>query len=202
MHFTNLDACYYLASIGNKEAYNLLYECFVFKAKMEVAINGYDLRKNSEFSANFDDLVNELFFKTINSYSEEKGSFSNYCTYCFRTRLVNEIAKVWSELNQEYSDADLNDSECALTANEIMDPDYPSIRHDIEIANFRYRISSCNRNATPKKRIVNKVVLMIYAGFKAGEIMKTLKLSKSQYRSIMQRIKKDDDIANLKLEMK
>ena len=202
MCFSKLEAYYYLSSLGDKDAYNTLYENFVNKARTEVAQAGFFVSKHPEISAHFVDFVDELFFDTINDYQKEKCSFNHFCDYILKTRLVKQIGKLYCEWTKSNSAIDYETAELAVADTEFTDPNVKTLREDVEINYFRYRLASRTKNLTMKERRRQKIILLIYAGFKANEIREKLNLTKSQLRTEIEKIKKDEDILNLKLELK
>ena len=201
MHFSYLDAYYYLATLGDKGAFDLLYKGVILRATTQVEAAGFKLQKHAEISANFEEFVDSLFFKMINTYEMERGAFSAYVEYVLKTRLVNEIKRLYSIWNADNLDTDFDEAEHGIAGLNEYDQD-SCIRRQIEVNNFKYRIASGNQNATRSKQKHNKMILMMYAGYDAKEIQKRFHITKSQYRTLIAKIKKDEDILNLKFELK
>ena len=202
MHFDSLNAYYYFASRGDKEAYEKLYNGFILRAESQIADAGYLVPKNTEISMDFYNYVDELFFKIINDYEEERSSFNVFVEFVLKVRLVNIYNKLMAKWRYTSSFVEFNEVEHSIAAKAmITDPDVPSLRQDIEVSNFKFRIAS-GKFANNEKRFRNKVIMMVYAGFKPKEIEDTLKISRGKLRYILNQIKDDDDIVNLKLELK
>ena len=68
MHSPNLDACFYLASHGNKEAYQKLYEEFRKRAEKTIKIAQHPFSNLSGNQLDFSDITDCLFFKIINEF--------------------------------------------------------------------------------------------------------------------------------------
>ena len=73
---------------------------------------------------------------------------------------------------------------------------------DLEIQNFKLKIASGNKNETRIRQLHHKIILYLYAGYDKVEICKKLHISKSQLRNHIVRIRKDEDVINLKFELK
>ena len=202
MHFSYLDAYYHLATLGDKGAFDLLYKGVTLRAQTQVEAAGFKLSKHMEISANFEDYVDGLFFKMLNTYEQERGAFTAYVEYVLKTRLLNEVKRLYSIWKADYIDTNFDEAEHAVAGENEFNMQEDSIRRQIEVGNFKLRIASGNQNATTKKKKYNKLILMMYAGYDPMEIQKKLNLTKSQYRSMVQKVRKDDDVLNLKFELK
>ena len=202
MHFRNLDAYFHVASHGDPEAYKILYEEFVRKAK-------YILRTTLKNSYNypvipedFSDYIDSLFFDIINEYDPERGSFSWYVDYVLKVRLDGKVKKAIAENQIDYDIFDL-DEDPELDPMELLsDPDQKSIVEDIAISNFKLKLASPKEHRTRKEKLQDKVLLLQYAGCKNAEIARQLNLTINELRGYLKKVKADEKVINLKLELK
>ena len=202
MHFINLDAYFHLASQGDTEAYKILYLEFVRKAKI---ITKATLKNPSNFPVipeDFSDFIDVLFFRAINEYDGERGSFSWYVDYVISVRLEKRIKKAIAEnpIDYDFCDLDfLQESDCI---DLLADPNQKPIVEDVAVSSFKYRLASPKEHRTRKEKMRDKIILLQYAGFKNTEIAKKLNLTINEFRGYLKGIKKDDKIVNLKLDLK
>jgi hypothetical protein len=202
LQYDRIDAYYYFSTRGDKEAYSKLYKCFVQRAENQLASIGFSIPISSENCVDFYEFIDELFIKILNEYEAERSPFSGFVDYVIKTRLANEYSKLISNWRNKSSYEEFDEVEHSIAATNLLtDSELPSVRQDIEISNFRFRISS-GKFANNKKRFQNKIIMMLYAGYKPKEIEEKLKISRGKLRNIMNEIKKDEDILNLKLEIK
>ena len=201
MHFSNLDAYFHMAARGNKEACEKLYQEFKSRAFkiIRIAINQIsNLRGNP---TDFTELVDDLFFKTINEYDCVRGSFTNYMEYMLNIRLMykvqNELieyANLYAIFSDEFEDN--TPIEC------IADPNQPTVASEVAVKNFKSYISSRDRSKTLKDRRKDKILLMTYLGFTQKEICKEMRLTIGELRGYLKKIQEDEDVINFKLEIK
>ena len=200
MHYANLDAFFHVATHGSQEAYAALYKEFVFRAKVKINQVIDDRLKYAGFTDDFSEFIDELFFDIINQYDESKGSFSYFVDYVFNLRIPSKVItemKKRQKIVQLKSDDDENfDMEC------LADPDQTSMVKDIAINNFKYKLASPNRNKSPSKRLADKVALLVYAGYSKVEICRYLKITDNDLRQCIKRMKNDQSIEDLKLDLK
>lgn len=202
MQYDRIDAYYYFSARGDKEAYSKLYKCFIQRAENQLASVGYSIPNSSENSVDFYEFIDELFIKILNEYEKERSPFSGYVDYVIKTRLVNDYSKLITNWRNKLAYEEFNEVEHSIAANNLLtESELPSIRQDIEVSSFKLRISS-GKFANNKKRFQNKVIMMLYAGYKPKEIEDALKISRGKLRNIMNEIKNDEDVLNLKLEIK
>jgi len=202
MHFSNLDAYFHLASQGDQEAYKILYEEFVNKAK-------YVLRSTLRNSLNipvipddFSDYIDSLFFKAINEYDPERGSFSWYVDYLINRRMEDQAIKaiVRNKVDYDYLDyEELMETDCA---DYLPDPDQKSMSEYLAVENFKYKLASPKEHRTRKEKLEDKIMLLQYAGYKNVEIAKKFNMTINELRGHLKNIQKDEKIVKLKLELK
>ncbi|MBR4377937.1 MAG: helix-turn-helix domain-containing protein [Bacilli bacterium] len=201
MHCQTLDAYFYMAAHGNKEAYQKLYAEVKRRAEVTVSITLSQISNLTGNPIDFSDFIDTLFFKMINEYDNDRGSFSNYVDYTFSHRLTSKVqydgieyANLIAAFNSSFDDSN--------TIESFADPNQKIISEEIAVTNFKARISSPDRTKTIYNRTVDRILAMHYLGFSIKEICETLKLSLSQYRSYIKKIKEEDRVINFKLEMK
>lgn len=201
MHCHNLDAYFRLAAHGNKEAYQKLYAEVRKRADVIVQVTLNQISNLSGNPVDFSDYIDTLFFKMINEYDSNRGSFSNYVDYTFAHRLTAKVQCEAIDYSNQVAllDESFND---AKAVELIADPNQKSIQKEIALKNFKAHISSPSRYKTIYNRTVDRILIMQYLGFSIKEICKALKLSLSQYRSYIRKMKDDQKVVNFKLEMK
>ena len=200
MHHADIDACFHLAAHGNKEAYQKLYNEFRRRAELRINIIVSQMTILSGNPIDFLDLIDSLFFKLINEYNYDRGSFSNFMEYTFSHRLTSKVQSVaFAYQNQIAAIGSNNDFQ---TIETLADPTQRTIQEEIALKNFKTRISSPNRNKKLVDRTMDKILAMQYAGLSTKEICERLNLSPARYRNYIKKIQDDDRVINFKLEMK
>ena len=201
MHYPKLDAYFHVAAHGNKEAYQKLYAEFKKRAETCIQVTVSQMANFIGNPVDFTDLIDILFFKVINEYDIKRGTFSNYVDYIFSHRLVFKVQEILISYANQIADVDrmLDDSK-AIEA--LSDPNQRTIPDEIAIKDFKARISSPNKNKKFVERITDKVMTLQYMGFTNKEIRQLLKLTNSQLRTHIERIRNDKKVVNFKLEMK
>lgn len=200
MHHADIDACFHLAAHGNKEAYQKLYNEFRRRAELRINIIVSQMTILSGNPIDFSDLIDSLFFKLINEYNYDRGSFSNFMEYTFSHRLTSKVQSVaFAYQNQIAAIGSNNDFQ---TIETLADPTQRTIQEEIALKNFKTRISSPNRNKKLVDRTMDKILAMQYAGLSTKEICERLNLSPARYRNYIKKIQDDDRVINFKLEMK
>lgn len=196
-----INAYFHLASHGEKEAYNSLYKEFVNRANKKIKNT---TRANSNFlgfSGDFCDLIDELFFKAINEYGPEKGTFHSFVDFLLSRRLVPEVKKKIYLIQSYTMDIDFDDED-VNSIEYIQDPNHTSLTDDIAVLDFKQMIASPNAHKTREKRLRDKVLLLQYGGYKNKEICEILKITYAQLRRVLEKARGDDDLNNIKLDLK
>ena len=202
MHFRNLDAYFHVASHGDPEAYKILYEEFVRKAKYILKTTLKNSYNYPVIPEDFSDYIDSLFFDIINEYDPERGSFSWYVDYILKVRLDSKVKKAIAENQIDYDIFDL-DEDPELDPMELLsDPDQKSIIEDIAVSNFKLKLASPKEHRTRKEKLQDKVLLLQYAGCKNAEIARQLNLTMNELRGYLKKVKADEKVINLKLELK
>ena len=202
MHFRNLDAYFHVASHGDPEAYKILYEEFVRKAKYILKTTLKNSYNYPVIPEDFSDYIDSLFFDIINEYDPERGSFSWYVDYILKVRLDSKVKKAIAENQIDYDIFDL-DEDPELDPMELLsDPDQKSIVEDIAVSNFKLKLASPKEHRTRKEKLQDKVLLLQYAGCKNAEIARQLNLTMNELRGYLKKVKVDEKVINLKLELK
>ena len=201
MHFTKLDAYFYMAAQGDPEAFEYLYEEFSVRAKNMIKII---LSLSPNYARNPEDfyyLIDNDFCYVLNTYYPEKGYFSNYVDYFCKTRFAGRIKELLVDEVTNLADFDKNLDQ--MTSIERMpDPNQIPMSSELAISNFKYKIATPRKDKTNLQRITDKIILLQYAGFSNAEICKHLKMTYSQLRTVLSRIHEQRDIINLKLDLK
>jgi len=202
MRFTRMDALFHMASHGDKEAYSSLYNEIVRKANTIIKSVA---RNQLNFSVNpgdFLEIIDETFFDLINEYDSGKGPFSAFVEYLLSIRFVGKIKRQMLRIQCTYIDSYETEREEGLDMELFADPNQLDMISDIAINNFELRISSPQNKGKYKDRMVNRVLLLLYSGFKIDEICETLKITRGEYRGIIKYMNSKSSIKNLRLDLK
>ena len=202
MHCQSLDAYFYLATKGDDYAYYKLYEGFVSWCNFAIRSVVQKTSNFQGFSEDFSDIIDNLFFKTIRDHDDEKGSFTFFANYIIKTRLLPKVLDVVALIQNKCSDIDplLNNNHSF--EDVLPDPNQKSIHHEIAINDFKCKISSPNNHKSKDNRVIDKILLLQYAGFKNAEICSYLNCTYSQLRRYLEKIKNDDVLINFKINLK
>ena len=201
MHCQNLDAYFHMAAQGNKDAYGVLYEEFRNRAFKIIRIAISQMSNLTGNPADFSEIVDEMFFKIINEYDWERGSFSNYVEYALNHRLIFKVQNELIEYANQYA-IFAEEFEDNTVIECLADPNQRTIQSEVAVNNFKAYISSKDRSKTLKDRKRDKILLMQYLGYTYSEICKELKLTIGELRGYIKKIQEDEDIINFKLELK
>ena len=201
MHTNDIDAFFHMASHGDKEAYKTLYGLFVERANKLVTAT---IKRNSNFRGfpgDFCGLIDELFLKAINDYETEKGTFSTFVNWLLDRRLKNAVLQEIIEIQAytktiDYEDINYDEIE-ALPDSESM-----IITDQIALKDFKLKISTPNVHKTQDERQRDRVLLLNYAGYKIVEISQILNMAYSTVKRILDKAKEDEDLYNIKLDLK
>ena len=202
MHFSDLDAYFHMAAHGNQEAYQFLYKEFFSKAERALKSAGYNLTKYPGIHGDFVDLTDNEFLNCLNDYDSEKGNFSHFFDFILTARVVPEAIELICRWATKKIDLDYEEAEMVMAEKETPQS-YSKKRTDsYAISNFRLRMSSSAQRLSNEERLERKFLLLTYAGCKAGEIKKKMKITDSQYRTLLQKVRDGEEITKLKLELK
>ena len=200
MHFSEINAFFHLASQGDQEAYEQLYWLFVRRAKFIIRST---IELSSNFSGNpydFSDLIDKLFFEAINNYEAERGQFCVYCDYLISKRLANVVKQTLYD-DQIYR-ADMEYSDDDQFMDRLADPDSNNMLSEIVIDDFKYKIASPNKHKSKERRIRDKVLMLQLAGYSNKEICQKMNMTYSSLRWLVDKARDDEDLINLKLDLK
>ena len=200
MHFSELDAYYHIATQGDSEAFNVLYKEFHNKAKNLVNL----IKNTGNYSGNpgdFDDLIDKTFYRILNEYNPERGTFSAYVEYVLGNRFSINAKSIF--ITNQATFAPLEEIvEDSTPLESFPDPNQIPMSDDIAINQFKLRISSKGKSRSFSDRIRDRIVILQYAGYKNTEICEILNITYSQLRTHLTYIKNHEDVVNLKLELK
>ena len=200
MHFSDLDAYFHMATQGDTEAFTTLYNEINEKARKQIRL----IKNSVNFTGNsidFTELIDRMFFKILNEFDSDRGTFSSFVEFVLSNRFAARVKTVFANNSSTY--ASLNNAfEDTTPIEALSDPNQVSMRDDIAINQFKYRIASKGRSRSNLQRLRDKIVILQYAGYSNIEICKLLKMSYSQLRTHLIHIKKHEDVINLKLELK
>ena len=197
----DIDSFFHMASHGNKEAFNCLYEEFVRLANNVVKGTIKKASNFRGFSGDFCDLIDDLFFLAINKHEPERGSFSAFANWLFDKRLKDAVLKEIVEL-QTYSKTYESDDEEVDEIEDYADPDSLPFTDQIALDDFKLKIASPNMHKSVPDRRRDKILTLFYAGYKRTEISKILKLPYSFVRHTIDDVLNDKDFNNIKLDLK
>ena len=201
MQKNDIDTFFHMASHGDKEAYKMLYKEFLKRADYVVANT---IKNNSNFQGfprDFGELIDDLFFEAINTFTNEQKTFSSYVDYLLSRRLVYAVKNEIHMIQSYIADIDYDDED-VKTIELLPDPQQPSLQSEIAINDLKLIIASPNKHRTKDRRQRDKILTMKYAGYSNKEICDALKISYSQLRRILVKAEDDEEIANIKLDLK
>lgn len=202
MHYQSLDAYFHLAAKGDKYAYHQLYEGFVSWCHFSIKSSIQKTSNFIGFSEDFSDIIDILFFKTIRDYDEERGSFTFFASYTIKTRLIPKVLDAVAIIQNKCSDIDQLLNNNHTFEDVLADPNQKPILHEIVTNDFKCKISSPGTRKSKDNKVIDRILLLQYAGFKNSEMCKHLKCTYSQLRRYLEKIKKDDYLINFKIELK
>ena len=201
MSFANLDAYFHLASQGDTEAFEILYKEFVIRAKYTIKTTITTSTNYVNYPVDFSELIDEFFFKALNEFEPERGTFTQFCDYILTRRLFSRVKRKIYENQLLYADVSLENEE--VDAVELLsDPNETSIISDIALTKFKYQIASPNIHRTSEQRLRDKILLLQYAGYQITDICKILKIPYSSLRREIEKFRTDEELINLKLDLK
>ena len=202
MHFCNMDAYYHMAAQGDADALNQLYKDFSNKANIIIRLVISSDGNFAGIPADFYDLVDKVFFKTLAEYDSNRGSFATFVDYVMKKRLGPRVKALLIDKANTYAPLDIT-LEDFSPVDAIADPDQLPMRKEIAIDNFKVRISSKNKNRSNLQKLRDRILRYQFEGRSLKEIAETLCLTKSELRTILRKMQEEDvGIINLKLELK
>ena len=187
MHFSKMDAYYYLATQGDSEALSNLYKEFLQKAKQ---LTSTYLKSCPNYSGNPDDFwvfVDKMFFRMLNEFEPEKGQFCTFLEYVISKRIGGQVITELTNNASTYVDIS-GDMEGKGGIESVADPNQIPIISDIAMSNFKYQISSKSRSKTKTERMRDKILLLQYSGYSNLEICEYLKITYGQLRTYLKNI--------------
>ena len=202
MQSNDLDAYFHMASEGNSEAYYSLYKEFIKRAKYVVREAIKSVSNQPKFVDDFGELIDGLFFKVINDYDNTRGSFTHFVDYIFEHRLTNIVQKEVIANNQLYANVEYDDEQEVKTTELFKDPNQLSMVSDIAINGFIYEIASPNKHKSNARRLRDKILMLQYAGYSNAKICEILKISMFALNREKEKIMNDQDIMDLKINLK
>ena len=200
MHFSLLDAFFHVATQGSQEAYRLLYNEFLNRARGKINLAADNSLKFTGFSEDLLQFVDELFLNILSDYDSTKGSFAFFADYVLNLRIPSKVAAMVQKRHKTYQVKNENGED--MDIEDFADPHQNSISYEVAMEDFRLRISSPNRYITNDQRMQNKISMMRYAGYKKIEICKMLKISEGTLRKYLKLIKNSDASDDFKLDLK
>ena len=194
MHFSRLDAFFHVASQGSNEAYQLLYNEFLYRARIKINLTADNSLKFTGFSEDFLQFLDELFLGVLNDYDGTKGSFTYFVDYVLNLRIPPKVVAAVQKRNNIYQVK--NEVGEDMDIEDFADPNQNSVVYDVAMEDFRHRISSSSRNVSNETRLKNKIAMMRYAGYKKSEICRILKITDGilrKYLKLMSKSGQSDD---------
>ena len=202
MAFSRLDAFFHMASQGDKESFSILYNTFYKKCTYAIKETTRNITKYAENPIDFAEKIDSLFFRTINEYEIERGPFRYYVEYVIFMRFIPYVKDKTMLVSLNEETGKLIYEEFELGLDDMEDRDSPTIQEAIALDKFRFQIASPIRTKSNSKRLNDKVMLLLLGGCTNSEICRQLKISRGKLRQAMDSLKKDQDLLNLKLEIK
>ena len=202
MHFSAIDAYHHLAAKGDPEAYTKLYLDFTKKARRIIKTAISSFKNYQENPGDFSEIVDIMFFKTLNEYAQERGSFSAFQDLVLTKRLAYKVQlKLINESNM-YAPLDQDVDEEFEMIEAIPDPNQIPHMTEAVIKKFKHKIATPNSHRTEEERFRDRALLLLMAGYKNVEIARILNLSLGEFRVKMSKLFDDPEVINLKMELK
>ena len=117
-------------------------------------------------------------------------------------KMINKIKKDILDNQNMIAFEKTDEAELSNFIDTLPDPSQVSIVEDLAVSNFKLTISSPKKGVARSEKIYNKIILLQYAGYNNREIAEKLKISPGRLRTYVKRIKDDDSIINLKMNLK
>lgn len=194
MKYNDIDAYFVMASMGDDYAYRQIFIYFYNESQKVIkgVLNSSSCRNiNSE---EFSEYISILFLEAINDYDSDRAPFSLFAKYLVQLKLVRRVVQFVDTHNNRV---------VSLNENAEEDITYLDLIEDKTLSKeFKYSIASKDHKRTRRENLVNKVKVMLYAGYNQREICEQLKLSRSQVRQLIIECRNDPSIIDLKLELK
>lgn len=186
----------------DKYAYAKLYDGFVSWCYFSIKSIVENSSNFLGFPEDFSDIIDDLFFKSLREYDEERGTYTFFVSYVIKTRLIPKVLDIVVLIQNKCADIDslLNDNR---SFEDVMaDPNQKPIHQEIALNDFKYKISSPGNKKSKDNKVIDRILLLQYAGYKNSEICKYLKCTYSQLRRYLEKIKNDDNLNNFKINLK
>ena len=191
-----------MAAHGDSKAFDELYIVFLKKCKIIIR-NSINLYSNFPVnSVDFHELIDKTFMRLLADYDCQKGSFSTFLEYVLENRFASKVKEMLFEYCSTYApEFELDGT--AKPIEQFQDPNQIHPYVDTLLQNFKFKMASSNRHPkNSRRRKRRNVLLMLYAGYSPTEIAKLLNMTLSQVRTLQKSIKDDEEMNNLKLELK
>ena len=202
MHLFYLDAYFHLASKGDKEALNTLYQMFLESAQIEM----YTAKKNSSkllgIPEDFSIFLDDLFFSILNDYDPDRGSFRWYVSYVLEKKFSPKVKQSVVELQRNCVIRDEYPTEVIFGIDDVPDPGQLELSSDLALDNFKCMIASPLKHQTKIERLQSKILLLQYAGYSKKEICDELNITRGILRYQLEQIRDGHTMINLKLDLK
>lgn len=202
MQFPRLDALFRKASMGDKEAYQTLYNEFQRRANellRQTIRNTIKFRGNPE---DFSDLIDDVFFKSINEFDEDRSSYTSFADFVLKSRFIPYVQRTLYEIQANtvtfYDENSKGTEDCDFLA----DPNNVEPMTESVMNNFKLKIASPLTGKTKEEKMRQRILLLQYAGYNKKEMANILDITYNQLRFYLEKIKDSDEVVNLKLELK
>ena len=199
MNYQDIDAYFFMATMGDEYAYRQIYAYFYNESEKVIIGVLSSCRNKSISSDEFSDLVSVLFMEAVNEYDFNRAPFSLFAKYLIQLKLVRRIIQLLKKNSEKvFSLDDCIDGEHSY--HDIIGDE--NIEQDNVKTRFKYSLASKDTYRTREEKILDKVKLMLYCGYSQSEIAKYLRLSRNDIRKVINECKNDESIINLKMEIK
>lgn len=202
MAFPNLEALFYMASKGDKEAFILLHEEYVKKALLIIQDATHNMSKSLEIRVDFDDLIEDSFIKINNDYDAHRGSYTWFMRRFLSYKILDRIKNANTSGNFEVDSLDDVDETGKSHVESLEDVEQLPMGTQIAMSNFKYQISSPKARQTRNEKARQRILLLRYAGFSDREICKELKMTLGVFRGLIRKMEEDEELLNFKLDLK
>ena len=203
MHLFYLDAYFRLASRGDKESFYNMYKLFLESAKIEMHAAKKDVSNLTGIPGDFSVYIDNLFFQILNDYNPDRGSFRWFTSYMLEHKLAPKVKQVVIDTKNVFTNiVAAGNDEHVFGIEDVPDPEAENHSLNLAMSTFKYKICSPSFDLEKGEKLQQDILLLQYAGYSSAEICKELRIKPSTLRYQQRKIKEDDVMLNLKLELK
>lgn len=198
----DFDTLFYQASLGDEEALILLLERFTKEGNKIIRKFGPVGYKHY---ACFHECIYDTFLlclKTFEPNSDGNKNFKNYSRFILDRHLKSVLSEVIKEATTNAMSLDDCGEDGRPIIEAIEDKTLVAIPDKYSLDQFKQRISSPVYKNSKNVNLRSKINYLLIRGYTRDEICKMLNISLGVLRYNMKLNREDEELANLKLELK